>query len=318
MRPKKSDFGSNKGIGTMKKLRMMTICLTVVFTGALFSSPQKAEARDLKVIYGEDSRLDLKDTVNPLHYELAQSTAAMIPNGSLNYDGDMVEINGSLLRSRGICEGERFDDQITAANCSGFLVAPDLLVTAGHCVRTQRDCDNSSWVFGFGIDVDTNYNPGDTTFDVPASNVYRCAEVVESELSRINQADHALLRLERVVDDREPLQFRTEGKVEDRTNLVVIGHPTGLPTKVAAGAWVRQNSNRVFFQANLDTFGGNSGSAVFDMETGLVEGILVRGEQDYVFDSERGCRVPKVCTEEGCRGEDVTRITNIEALMSQR
>ena len=103
--------------------------------------------------------------------------------------------------------------------------------------------------------------------------------------------------------------------MEKGTELVVIGHPTGLPTKIAGGAWVRQNTNNVYFQSNLDTFGGNSGSAVFDAETGTVEGILVRGETDYVYDSSRGCRVPKQCSNEGCRGEDVTRITNIKELM---
>ena len=294
----------------MYRLGKMFLCLSLVFLMPL----EHAEARDLKVIYGEDSRLDLKNTLNDLHYQLAQSTAAMIPNNNIRERGSVSTIVGSTLRSRGICQGERFDDQITAANCSGFLVAPDLVVTAGHCVRNQRDCASSSWVFGFGIDVDTNYVPGETEFDVDSSNVYSCVEVVEQSLSRVTGDDHALIRLDRPVTDREPLEVRTEGRVERMTNLVVIGHPTGLPTKVAAGAWVRNNSNDVYFVANLDTFGGNSGSAVFDMETGLVEGILVRGEQDYVFDSARGCRVPKVCDEDGCRGEDVTRITNIESL----
>ena len=62
--------------------------------------------------------------------------------------------------------------------------------------------------------------------------------------------------------------------------------------KIADGAWVRKNTNPVFFQTNLDAFGGNSGSPVLNSETGEVEGILVRGEIDYSYDS-RGCRVPK-------------------------
>ena len=46
------------------------------------------------------------------------------------------------------------------------------------------------------------------------------------------------------------------------TPLVVIGHPSGLPTKIADGAWVRNNESEYYFVTNLDTFGGNSGSAV--------------------------------------------------------
>lgn len=307
--------GKQKDVVMMKLGMILSALMLTVFSSASIAS-SKTNDHELKVIYGEDSRLDLIDTFNPLHYELAQSTAGMIPISALEQDASTYVITGALLKERGICEGERFDNQITAANCSGFLVAPDLLVTAGHCVRSQRDCDNNAWVFGYGIDSGVAYTSGERTFEVDQQNVYYCEEILEMDLTRETGGDHALIRLSSEVVDRGPLKFRTEGKVEDLTHLVVIGHPTGLPTKVAAGAWVRENRNPTFFVANLDTFGGNSGSAVFDMNTGLVEGILVRGEQDYVFDASRGCRVPKVCDEDGCRGEDVTRITNIEKLMS--
>ena len=77
---------------------------------------------------------------------------------------------------------------------------------------------------------------------------------------------------------------------------------------------VRKNVNPIYFSSNLDTFGGNSGSAVFNADTGEVEGILVRGEADYVNDRRRGCKVPNQCSDGGCRGEEVTRITNIKNL----
>ena len=43
--------------------------------------------------------------------------------------------------------------------------------------------------------------------------------------------------------------------------------------------------------------------------TGEVEGILVRGETDFVY--KNSCRVSNVCADDGCRGEDVTRITDV-------
>jgi V8-like Glu-specific endopeptidase len=88
------------------------------------------------------------------------------------------------------------------------------------------------------------------------------------------------------------------------SEVLVIGHPTGLPTKLADGAVIR-SLKETYFIANLDTYGGNSGSAVFDANSGLVEGILVRGEQDYVRSSS-GCLASNVCRNDGCRGEDVT------------
>ena len=41
--------------------------------------------------------------------------------------------------------------------------------------------------------------------------------------------------------------------------------------------------------ANLDTFMGNSGSPVFNKETGLVEGILIEGAEDLEDDLDNLC-----------------------------
>jgi len=100
-----------------------------------------------------------------------------------------------------------------------------------------------------------------------------------------------------------PAAFRTSGKIRVGDGLTVIGYPAGLPLKVAGGAQVRDIQAQ-HLVANLDTYGGNSGSAVFNSLTGEVEGILVRGELDYTY--ENNCRVSNRCSDGGCRGEDVT------------
>lgn len=264
-----------------------------------------------KVIYGDDNRLDVFAATNSLHVELSRSTAAMISGSALSQSSDVFTVRGSTLRSRGMCASERFANQMTAARCSGFLVGPDLLVTAGHCVRSSNDCRNYKWVF------DYKQSEGKASINVPITSVYGCAKVIEQSLDRRTMDDYALIKLDRKVTDRTPLTYRNTGKVEDNAPLVVIGHPTGLPTKIAAGANVRNNNNNYYFVSNLDTYGGNSGSAVFNSETGLVEGILVRGETDYIYDRNQGCRVSNLCTDSGCRGEDVTRITNISALLDK-
>ena len=288
------------------KLRMILLAAMASLTFSV------ANASIEKVVYGEDDRLDIFETDNNLYTELARSTAAMVSRNKATRSGEVYKLSGRRLRERGICASAKFAEQVTIASCSGFLVAPNLLVTAGHCVRSARDCTSNVWVFDYGIDSE-----GKKLFEVPASSVYKCKRIIKQRLDRGTKDDYALIELERTVDDRNPLDYRKEGTVEKGTELVVIGHPTGLPTKIAGGAWVRSNKNPVYFQSNLDTFGGNSGSAVFDAETGTVEGILVRGETDYVYDSSRGCRVPKQCSNEGCRGEDVTRITNIKALIEE-
>lgn len=265
-----------------------------------------------KVIYGDDARQDLYEVSDNLYLDLAKSTAGMVSKRSLLFtpNSDKVSLRSRTLSQRGICSDDKFANQQTAPSCTGFLVAPDVLVTAGHCVRTEWDCNSQSWVFGY---AHTENNSGEK-IEVTKNDVYNCKQIIERKLDRETQMDYAVIRLDREVVGREPLKLRTEGKVEVGDPLTVIGHPTGLPTKVADGAYVRANHSPVYFQANTDSFQGNSGSPVFNSETGVVEGILVRGEDDYVYNKEKGCREPKKCEMGACRGEDVTRITIINSL----
>ncbi len=185
------------------------------------------------------------------------------------------------------------------------------MVTAGHCIKNSMDCNETFFVFGFNIAQAGGQAP-DT---VPSSQVYRCFSVVKSTVSRTDGVDFALVRLDRPVRGVEPLTLRTSpGTAPVGAELAVIGHPTGLPTKLAANAFVREVQPG-YLVANLDTFGGNSGSAVFNAKTGEVEGILVRGETDFSYQGD--CRVSNVCPDGGCRGEDVTRIDHVRESLNR-
>ncbi len=109
------------------------------------------------------------------------------------------------------------------------------------------------------------------------------------------------------------MEIRRSGRVPDRTPLVMVGHPSGLPQKIAGGARVRDNSASSHFVANTDSYGGNSGSPIFNELTSEVEGILVRGVADYV--SEGNCYVSNHCSDAGCDGEDATRTTHFAELL---
>lgn len=284
-----------------------TILLT---TTLLVSSVAMAGPASIKVIYGADGREDVFASSNGLHIKLAKSTAAMIPSYKVEeHNAYEVKLAGSTLEQRGMCSSERFAQQPTTANCSGFLVDKDKIVTAGHCIRNESDCNSNSWVFDFKVDHEFQ-----SEVIVSKESVYKCKKIISQSLDSETQNDYALIQLDKPVTDRDPLTFRTKGQPSVGDELVVIGHPTGLPTKITSGAKIR-SVNDVFFVANLDTYGGNSGSAVFNASTGVIEGILVRGAQDYVYDSAQGCRVSNVLGNDEGRGEDVTLITNIKELM---
>jgi ankyrin repeat protein/V8-like Glu-specific endopeptidase len=294
------------------------------------------------VVYGEDNRVEVYQA-SAAHQLLAKSTATMVSKHEMTVNDsnpEAMQFNQKTLRDwledatksnktkslftpvvqkaaaagASFCKGTRFIDQPNAGMCSGFLIAPDLLVTAGHCVELENFCDEYKWVFDYQIDKDTQT----AGVDVSPENIYGCKKVISNALISPLGLDYAVVQLERRVSGRAPLEINNNLKVTDKQGLLVIGSPSGLPLKVATGANVRKNSHPSFFSANLDTFQGNSGSAVFNSETGVVEGILVRGEDDYVPNQLKMCVEVKVCKTNECRGEDVSRLTSIPEVGLQK
>jgi hypothetical protein len=253
-----------------------------------------------RVIYGVDGRQDLFQVRSAKVRKAADAVAALVEKDDLHADGDGWTLRTTSYQDEyQLCSREAFASQPLGCFCSGFLVAPDVVATAGHCVKDQAALKSVRFVFGFRmIDVSkarTHFSKDD---------VYEGEELIGRKMTE-EQSDWALVRLTRTVAGRTPVAVRTAGKIASRQPLFVIGHPCGLPLKFADSARVRDNSPKPFFVANLDTYGGNSGSPVFNAQSHKVEGILVRGENDFVTSGT--CYVSLVCPTTGCRGEDVTR-----------
>lgn len=265
------------------------------------------EAADPKVIYGPDDRIDVYQENDPRRLTWAASTCALVTQGRLTQNGNgTYSLSTGSYRPGGLapCPDEPFATQPTAAFCSAWMAGPDLIVTAGHCFDASDL--NRSW-FVFGYDMAGPSSPV-TTFN--ANQVYRGVEIVGRALA--NSFDYAVVRVDRPITapGAEPFPIRRAGVVGVGTNIGVIGHPAGLPKKIAFGATtvVRSNSQTAYFVANLDTYGGNSGSPVINAQTGVAEGILVRGEVDYV--TSGGCGRSNRVSDTGGRGEDVSKTTS--------
>lgn len=263
-----------------------------------------------KVIYGDDDRKDLYQLEDSKLKKLTASTVALMKNSNLilQSNGDYKVSDQSFGQSMQLCPQEPFFNQTNAAFCSGSLVAEDLVLTAGHCIQDSTDCSNTSLVFGYAA-KDAN----DKVSGVKGNDVYHCAKVIKQVLES-NGTDFTIIQLDRKVAGRMPLPVRRQGVVTVGDNLTVIGHPSGLPVKVAGGGVVR-SVNEKYFVTNLDTYGGNSGSAVFNTVSGDIEGVLVRGDSD--FTSSGGCYVSRRCSFDGCRGEDVTRASQFVSYLPE-
>ena len=120
-----------------------------------FSVMEIAHATAPDVIYGDDNRIDTVESKNAFHKKLAASTAAHILRSEIHFENGKATFKDQTLNSwiaerygRELCEGERFKDQANYSNCSGFLVAPDIVVTAGHCYQ-GNECTTFDWVFNY-------------------------------------------------------------------------------------------------------------------------------------------------------------------------
>ncbi len=228
-------------------------------------------------IIGDDDRRDeFEGDVNDTLRGFARSTAMVIDNSNLINDGDRTTVVSQRLGDAYfMCPDETFSDQPIAGFCSAWLVAPDVMVTNGHCITSQATCEGSSFVFDYALTEE-----GQDISTVPSDNVYSCSQVLAWDYTLDCEVDFAVVKLDRKVEGREPLDVRGSDEELDSENLVIIGHPYGLPRKYAlVGKLVNEGTNA--FSTDHDIIGGNSGSSIIDAETGQVQGLVTCGGSNF-------------------------------------
>ena len=304
--------------------------LPILFT-ALMIMPSFASAS--RIIYGDDDRQDYSDSSSAMQ-SLADSVVSIWDKDYvLSKDGKSYLATVTFQKRVGLCDGEVFGQQPAGAFCSGTLVGEDLILTAGHCITDSASCAKARFVFGFNDKAVKNIKPFNENVSlVPVDNndVYSCSSIVKRNLGKQHNStvgmiwdyimyqhdkvapDYALIKLDRKVKGHKPLPVERSKKLNEGDSIFVIGHPVGLPVKVAGGATIRNNKPKNFYLTDLDTFGGNSGSAVFSSATNKIIGILVRGSTDFVDAPDgRSCMIQNRVPQDYGKGEAVNRLAPV-------
>jgi hypothetical protein len=257
----------------------LTLSLSACKTTGLMESPFSG-------IYGEDDRKDVYEAnLNPKERELANAVAVRVKaSGTQTLPDGSIDLKPTPLKALyKTCDGERFENQPLVGACTGFLIGPDLLATAGHCVKSDEICKQYLWVFGYMLDAKdkdvSRSKPGD---------VYQCSKIERISLRKpgTDHLDYAVIRLDRPVTGRAPISLAgKEARLSDKVKM--IGHPLGIPLKVTGNektiirSTEDDQSGHTFWITNLDGFTGNSGSPVFREEDQSLVGIFVNGDKDF-------------------------------------
>lgn len=144
------------------------------------------------VVYGVDNRLDVYAYPDPAWRQRAAAAhVALVKKTSINTSNpNNVTFSAPMLQSaRNLCPDQSFLAQQTAAFCSGTLIDDDKVLTAGHCIRTSKECSNTRFVFNYFMDNAT------TRHTVTTADIFACKQILaRTETSTV---DFAVVRLDR-------------------------------------------------------------------------------------------------------------------------
>lgn len=224
---------------------------------------------------------------------MARSVGIIVRSSQVQRQNKTFDIQSFTFRQEeGLCPGTPFEGcRCLRPAGTGFLIASDLVATAGHCADDIGS--GLSIIFGFTDEECAASDASNPQSDFLRLSKERVAVHKLELLSRSPKAlrdeeDWAIFKIVGEPSLRTPLPLNDGAMPDMDINLFMVGHPGGMPLRITTTGKILETLGGNLF-TNLDAFAGNSGSPVINSITLKVEGILVNGGKDYEWVADKKC-----------------------------
>jgi hypothetical protein len=188
-------------------------------------------------------------------------------------------------------------------------ITRNIVLTAGHCLK-KTGLKDFYLVLGY---ADTA--PGLNHFDFDTSNIYRGIQIIDlADDSTQPNNDYCFILLNKNLPVLGVLINRQNRTGVIEKDYYMVGYPLGIPEKISLGHLLSHDAGKDAYLLYIDSFGGNSGSPVFESKTDSLVGMLNHGENDFLFQPDIDCKSFLFCSTAPCRGE---KVESIAALLSK-
>lgn len=217
----------------------------------------------------------------------------------MEFRHDISTLKKRIKRKLGgysLAREEKFREEVAPGIATVFLIANRIFLTAGHCVTdefandgvnyvlSQRKINSRRIVMGFNSPREGEYVTSFAEHEMfSIKKVLDYRHMIKKRGNSRLRRDWALIEVNESTERLTPIKMHFE-KLKEGDEVYTMGHPTGLPLKIAMGATIKktnEETGRHIFLTDVAAFGGNSGSPVFLKTTNKVCGIIVRGPEDH-------------------------------------